>query len=87
MPERSLPPVYRERALHALRLQGYSTASTERIYGMWVAGQIPPPCVEEQKGKEIGLHTGCACEPCRERLALMFLQSAEALAKRDGHFQ
>jgi len=50
----------------------------------WEAGGMPAPCIEELKGKEPGLVTGCDCDGCREHRFFTYLFLVQALAKRDG---
>lgn len=82
---RTMTPAFQARCFAALRRQGYSSAELGPLYRRWEAGILADPCREEAAGKEIGLHTGCECPGCRQRVALMFLTSAAALARRDGH--
>ena len=80
-----LPPRIETLCLHALAKQGFSLRRATVALRKWEAGVLPEPCTEESKGKEIGLHTGCTCDGCRERLAMMFYNTASALAARDHH--
>jgi hypothetical protein len=47
-------------------------------------GAPPAHCVEEAKGKEYGLETGCDCEGCFQRFVFAYLERALTVVKEQG---
>lgn len=69
---RKFDPAFRVKIIAKCGEHGVPLVLAESAMRQWEAGNPPPPCIEEEKGKPKGLASDCRCIGCRVRQCFAF---------------